>query len=80
MSMAVIDTYTGSAPTGDKRCDRCGAQAWVIATMSYGGELGFCCHHYKQHEVAVVAQAVSIKDHRPYLNAREEAARKKSGV
>lgn len=32
------------------RCDRCGAQAYVRATLPSGGELLFCAHHARQHE------------------------------
>jgi hypothetical protein len=32
------------------RCDRCGAQAYVRATLPSGGELLFCAHHAREHE------------------------------
>lgn len=31
------------------RCDRCGAQAYVRATLHGGGELFFCGHHARKH-------------------------------
>lgn len=31
------------------RCDRCGAQAFVI-TQHEDSELLWCAHHYRQHE------------------------------
>lgn len=31
------------------RCDRCGAQAYVRATMGEGLELLFCAHHGRKH-------------------------------
>jgi hypothetical protein len=31
------------------RCDRCGAQAYVRATLPSGGELLFCAHHSREH-------------------------------
>jgi hypothetical protein len=31
------------------RCDRCGAQAYVRATLLTGGELLFCAHHGKEY-------------------------------
>ena len=31
------------------RCDRCGAQAYVRATLATGGELMFCAHHGKEY-------------------------------
>ena len=35
--------------TTHDRCDRCGAQAYVRARLSGGGELLFCAHHARQH-------------------------------
>jgi hypothetical protein len=35
--------------TGQDRCDRCGAQAKVLALLRTGGELLFCGHHAREH-------------------------------
>lgn len=35
------------------RCDRCGAQAWLRATIVGAGELLFCGHHAKAHMPAL---------------------------
>ena len=35
--------------TSADRCDRCGAQAYVRATLANGGELLFCAHHGREH-------------------------------
>jgi hypothetical protein len=35
--------------TGQDRCDRCGAEAKVLALLPAGGELLFCGHHARQH-------------------------------
>jgi len=35
--------------TAIDRCDRCGAQAYLLATLPTGGELRFCAHHAKEH-------------------------------
>jgi hypothetical protein len=32
-----------------RRCDRCGAQAYVRARLNTGGELLFCAHHGREH-------------------------------
>ena len=42
---------TALAPilTTADRCDRCGAQAYVRATLHVGGELLFCAHHGREH-------------------------------
>ena len=43
------------------RCDRCGAQAYVRATLLNGGELLFCGHHGKEY--AEKLKRVSAKIH-----------------
>lgn len=35
--------------TAADRCDSCGAQAYVRATMPAGSELLFCAHHAAKH-------------------------------
>jgi hypothetical protein len=37
------------------RCDRCGAQAFVRATMASGAELLFCAHHGREYEAGLRA-------------------------
>jgi hypothetical protein len=44
------------------RCDRCGAQAYVRATLLNGGELMFCAHHGKEYAEKLAAIAVKIQD------------------
>lgn len=47
-----IDTLEPEATTplgGLDRCDSCGAQAYVRATMASGGTLLFCAHHAAKH-------------------------------
>ena len=43
------------------RCDRCGAQAYVRATLLTGGELLFCAHHGTEY--AEKLKTVSAKIH-----------------
>ena len=50
--IATPSAGAGAAPvslTASDRCDRCGAQARVRATLA-SGELFFCSHHAKEHE------------------------------
>jgi hypothetical protein len=47
------------ALTALDRCDRCGAQALVRATLAHG-ELLFCGHHARQHADALARVAVSV--------------------
>lgn len=37
--------------TAFDRCDRCGAAATTRAVLPSGGELLFCGHHARKHEV-----------------------------
>ena len=41
------------ALTAADRCDRCGAQAYVRATLVTGGELLFCGHHAAEFRPAL---------------------------
>lgn len=45
------------------RCDRCSAQAKVLAVLNAGGELYFCAHHARTHRSALERIAVWIEDH-----------------
>ena len=44
------------------RCDRCGAQAYVRATLLTGGELLFCAHHGKEYAERLKTVAARIQD------------------
>ncbi len=44
------------------RCDRCGAQAYVRATLLAGGELLFCAHHAKVYAEELKTVAAKIQD------------------
>lgn len=48
-----MTTAVASHLDATDRCDRCGAQAYVRATMAAGGELLFCGHHARQFETKV---------------------------
>jgi len=54
---------TAPALTALDRCDRCGAQALVRATLPFG-ELLFCGHHARQHAEALARVAVAVADTR----------------
>lgn len=53
------------------RCDRCGAQAYVRAELTNGGELLFCAHHARAHEDKLREIAVSIQDETTRLETPE---------
>ena len=44
------------------RCDRCGAQAYVRATLLTGGELLFCAHNGKEYAETLKTVAARIQD------------------
>lgn len=44
------------------RCDRCGAQAYVRATLLNGGELLFCGHHAKEYAEGLKPVVSAIQD------------------
>ncbi|ACZ89782.1 MULTISPECIES: DUF7455 domain-containing protein [Streptosporangium] len=48
--------------TATDRCDRCGAQAYIRATLPVGGELLFCAHHGRQHVAVLRAKGADIQD------------------
>lgn len=59
MSTSVVEETTLN--TAD-RCDRCGAQAYVRATLPGGSELLFCGHHSKEHADKLKQVALKIQD------------------
>ena len=48
--------------TAADRCDRCGAQAYVRATLDSGFDLLFCAHHFHENEARLREVAVRIQD------------------
>lgn len=49
--------------TATDRCDRCGAQASVRATM-HNGDLLFCAHDWRVNEEAVLKMTHDVLDER----------------
>ena len=56
------------------RCDRCGAQAYVRATLPSGGELLFCGHHGSAHGAALLAAGAVLHDETAALTAPRESS------
>lgn len=50
------------------RCDRCGAQAYVRATLLSGGELLFCGHHAKEYAEKLKSVSANIQDETSKIN------------
>lgn len=55
------------------RCDRCGAQAFVLV-RGVNGELLFCGHHYVENEKKLADFAFDIVDERDKINAKPSPA------
>ncbi|GAA4090317.1 hypothetical protein ACIBH1_33155 [Nonomuraea sp. NPDC050663] len=56
------------------RCDRCGAQAYIRATLPIGGELLFCAHHGRQHIAALRDKGAEILDESAKLSKTSATA------
>jgi len=52
---ADVTTMIASPLTASDRCDRCGAQAFIRATLASGAELLFCAHHAREYESGLKA-------------------------
>ena len=63
---------TATQLTHQDRCDRCGAQAFVQATIptADGMQLLFCGHHFRAHELKLVAAGATIVDERHRIDER----------
>lgn len=62
-------TLAAGPLTAMDRCDRCGAQAYVRATMISGSELLFCAHHWHDNEARLRLVATTIHDESQRLAA-----------
>ena len=61
-------TIAASPLTATDRCDRCGAQAYVRATMASGFDLLLCAHHFHENEARLREIAVNIQDQTDQLS------------
>ena len=55
-----MTTLTASPLTAADRCDRCGAQAYIRATLASGSDLLFCAHHAREYETGLKAIEADI--------------------
>jgi hypothetical protein len=70
---------TALAPSTDAlsaadRCDRCGAQAYVRASLVSGGVLLFCAHHATEHRPALEAAGAVFYDESDRLETTAASA------
>lgn len=59
--------------TSADRCDRCGAQAYLRATLPNGGELLFCAHHGREHRERLEQMDAHIQDETSRLTGSAES-------
>lgn len=66
MTATTLPASATSELTSSDRCDRCGARAFVRATIPAAGglELLFCGHHFRAHKLNLVAAGAGIHDER----------------
>jgi hypothetical protein len=66
---------TDSTPlTAHDRCDRCGAQAYVRATLPGGTELLFCGHHGNAHRPSLLIAGATLHDETDKLLVSRESS------
>ena len=56
-----VDDLSNNQLTAADRCDSCGAQAYIRATMA-SGELFFCAHHGAEFKDKLSATAIEWHD------------------
>jgi len=55
------------------RCDRCGAQAFVLAT-GVSGELMFCGHHYNKNKESIDSWAFEVINEIDSINEKSASS------
>ena len=69
------DTASRTTPlTAHDRCDRCGAQAYVRATLPGGTELLFCGHHGNAHRPSLLIAGATLHDETDKLLVSRESS------
>ena len=71
---AIHETPTRAPLTASDRCDRCGAQAYVRATLPGDTELLFCGHHGNAHRPSLLVAGASIHDETDKLLVRRDSS------
>ena len=57
-----VDKQVRAEPNATERCDRCGAQAYVVAQKDDVDKLLLCGHHGRFHSPALVKQGYVVLD------------------
>jgi hypothetical protein len=61
---SLLSPETITVPAMTDRCDRCGAAAKLVVTLTSGGELAFCGHHANRHrdDILRVGDRIRLED------------------
>ena len=57
-----------------ERCDRCGARAYVRATLPSGSTLLFCGHHGNEHRAQLLVAGAGLHDQTDQLVQKRESS------
>lgn len=60
--------------TASDRCDSCGSQAYVRATLPSGSSLLLCGHHAASHRPALLVAGARLHDETGRLQVRRESS------
>ena len=60
--LASVPSVASAPLTAADRCDSCGAQAYVRATLPGGGDLLFCGHHGAAHRPSLLVAGAELQD------------------
>lgn len=60
--------------TKQDRCDRCKAQAFILAVNEKGHELFFCGHHGKKYFPELFKQGFVVHDETHLINSKSESS------
>jgi hypothetical protein len=66
---SVVDTPLSA----QDRCDRCGAQAYIRATLPSGADLLFCAHHGNAHRPSLLVAGAALHDETDRLLVARES-------
>ena len=59
-----------SVLTAQDRCDKCGAQAYVLVIFESESSLTFCGHHWNLYAEKLIALAIDVADETDKLTIR----------
>jgi len=72
--LATVPSSSDAPLNAADRCDSCGAQAYVRATMPGGGDLLFCGHHGAAHRPSLLVAGARLHDETDKLLVTRESS------